>query len=199
MNFSAWAIRNPVPPILVFVLLTITGLMGFSRLDVQNFPDMDMPMINVSASLDGAAAEQLESEVARKIEDKFTGLSQLESVTTTITDGSVSISVSFQVGKDVQVALDEVSNAVDQVVGELPSGMQAPTVTKSDLSGSPLITYVVSSDKLDEAELSWLIDDGIEAVLMGVEGVGEVSRLGGIDREIRVDLDPDLERGGRKG
>ena len=195
MNFSAWAIRNPVPPILCFLMLTVLGLMSFNRLDVQNFPDMDMPTISISASLDGAAAAQLETEVARKIEEQLTGLPKLDSVTTTITDGSVSINVSFEVGKDSQVALDEVSSAVDQVRSDLPSGMNPPTVTKSELNASPLITYVVSSDRLDEAELSWLIDNDIERALMAVEGVGEVSRLGGIDREIRVQLNADLMSG----
>lgn len=195
MNFSAWAIRNPVPPILAFVLLTITGLMAFNRLDVQNFPDMDLPTITISATLDGAAAEQLESEVARKIEDQLTGLSMLDSVTTTITDGSVSISVAFQVGKDTQTALDEVQNAVDQAQSDLPSDMDAPTVSKSELGSSPLITFVVSSDKLDDAELSWFIDNNLERAMMEVEGVGEVGRLGGIDREVRVILNPDLLNG----
>ncbi|MGP3698212.1 efflux RND transporter permease subunit [Rhodobacter sp. NSM] len=195
MNFSAWAIRNPVPPILAFILITVTGLMAFQRLDVQNFPDMDLPTISISASLDGAAAAQLETEVARKIEDQLTGLDKLDSVTTTITDGSVSISVAFQVGKDVQVALDEVQNAVDQAQSDLPTDMDAPTVSKSDIGSSPLVTYVVSSDKLDDAELSWFIDNDLERALMAVEGVGEVGRLGGIDREIRVDLNPDLLNG----
>jgi multidrug efflux pump subunit AcrB len=195
MNFSSWAIRNPVPPILCFIMLTVVGLMSFNRLDVQNFPDMDMPTITISASLDGAAAAQLETEVARKIEEQMTGLTQLESVTTTITDGSVSIDVAFEVGKESQVALDEVSNAVDRVQSDLPPEMGAPTVSKSEISGSPLITYVVSSEKLDEAELSWLIDNDIERALMAVEGVGEVSRLGGIDREIRVQLNAALMSG----
>ena len=195
MNFSSWAIRNPVPPILLFVLLTVLGLMSFNRLDVQNFPDMDLPMISISAALDGAAAAQLETEVARKIEDQLTGLSGLDSVSTTITDGSVSISVSFEVGKDAQVALDEVSSAVDEVAGDLPPDMAAPTVSKSNLANSPLITYTVASDKLDETELSWLIDKDIERKLMSVEGVGQVSRMGGIDREIRVELDPALMAG----
>lgn len=195
MNFSAWAIRNPVPPILAFVLLTITGLMAFNRLDVQNFPDMSLPTIDISASLDGAAAAQLETEVARKIEDQLTGLEQLDSVTTTITDGSVSISVSFQVGKDVQTALNEVQTAVDTAQSDLPSDMNTPTVSKSTLSGSPLVTYVVSSEKLDDAELSWFIDNDLSRALMAVDGVGEVGRLGGVDREIRVELTPDLLNG----
>ncbi|MBP1852875.1 efflux RND transporter permease subunit [Rhizobium halophytocola] len=195
MNFSAWAIRNPVPPILAFILLTITGLMAFDRLDVQNFPDMDLPTINISATLDGAAASQLETEVARKIENQLTGLSMLDSVTTTITDGSVSISVAFQVGKDTQVALDEVQNGVDQAQSELPPNMDAPTVSKSNLGSSPLVTYVVSSDKLSDAELSWFIDNDIEKAMMRVEGVGEVGRLGGVDREVRVELNPNLLNG----
>ena len=195
MNMSAWAIRNPVPPILAFMLLTVMGLMAFNRLDVQNFPDMSLPSISISASLEGAAAAQLETEVARKIEDQLTGLSQLDSVTTTVTDGSVNISVAFAVGKDVQIAADEVQSAVDQARSDLPSEMNAPTVSKSSLSGGPLITYVVSSDKLGDAELSWFIDNDLKRALMSVDGVGEVGRLGGVDREIHVTLNALLLNG----
>jgi len=192
VNFSSWSIRNPVPPVLLFVLLTACGLWAFNRLDVQNFPDMDLPTIEISASLDGASASQLETEVARKIEDELTGLSKLDSVTTTITDGSVSISVAFQVGKDTQEALDEVKSAVDEAKSDLPEEMNAPTVSKQSLNASPLITYVVHSDKLDSAELSWFIDNDLSRALMAVDGVGEVSRLGGVDREVRVELNANL-------
>lgn len=192
MNFSSWAIRNPVPVILCFTMLTILGLMGFNRLDVQSMPDMDLPMITISASLDGAAASQLETEVARKIEDEIAGISLLEGITTTITDGSVSINVEFDLSKDTQVALDEVKSAVDQVRGELPAGMNAPVVSKFDLASSPLLTYVLKSDRLDEEELSWFIDNDLTRRLMQVEGVGQVGRLGGVDREIRVELNPAL-------
>ncbi|NSZ20091.1 efflux RND transporter permease subunit [Agrobacterium vitis] len=192
MNFSSWSIRNPVPPLLLFALLTACGLWAFNRLDIQNFPDMDLPTINISATLDGAAAAQLETEVARKIEDKLTGLSKLDSVTTTITDGSVSISVAFEVGKDTQAALDEVKSAVDQAKSDLPQDMDDPTVSKQSLNSSPLITFVVHSDKLDDAELSWFIDNDMSKALMAVKGVGEVGRLGGIDREIRVELNSNM-------
>ena len=192
MNFSAWAIRNPVPPILAFILMTVMGLMAFNRLEVQNFPDMTLPTISISATLEGAAAAQLETEVARKIEDRLTGLAMLDSVTTTITDGSVSISVAFQIGKDVQIAQDEVQNAVDQAQSDLPPGMNVPTVSKSSLGGSPLVTFVLSSDRLDDTELSWFIDNSFARAIMAVEGVGEVGRLGGVDREIQVELNPEL-------
>src|SRR6218665_1020864 len=123
MNFSAWSIRNPVPAVLLFILLTVFGLIGFHRMGIQNFPDMDLPTIQVSASLEGAAPAQLETEVARKIEDKLTSLPLLDHVSTTITDGSVSIRVSFSIDKNSETALNEVRNAVDTARADLPSSM----------------------------------------------------------------------------
>ncbi len=192
MNFSAWSIHNPVPSILLFILLTVGGLLAFDRLAVQNFPDMDLPTIQVSAMLEGAAPAQLETEVARKIEDKLASLSLLEHVTTTITDGTVNISVSFQLGKNSEEALNEVRNAVDGASGDLPAGMQPPGVTKVSVQGSTLLTYALRSTRLNETELSWFVDNEMTRALLSVSGVGEVSRVGGIDREVHVDLDPQL-------
>lgn len=192
MNFSAWSIRNPVPAILLFILLTVGGLLAFDRLPVQNFPDMDLPTIKVSASLEGAAPAQLETEVARKIEDKLASLSLLDHITTTITDGAVAINVSFQLEKDSEEALNEVRNAVDSASGDLPAQMQTPGVTKVTVRGSPLLTYAVRSSRLGETELSWFVDNDMTKALLAVSGVGEVSRLGGIDREVHIDLNPEV-------
>ncbi|WP_439630232.1 efflux RND transporter permease subunit [Shinella sp.] len=189
MNVSAWSIRNPVPAILLFILLTAGGLLAFDRLAVQNFPDMVLPTIKINASLEGAAPAQLETEVAREIEDKLAALSLLDHITTTITDGAVSITVSFQLEKDSEAALNEVRNAVDSASGDLPSQMQTPGVTKVTVQGSPLLTYAVRSTQLDETELSWFVDNDMTKTLLAVPGVGEVSRLGGVDREVHVDLD----------
>ncbi|MGJ7038282.1 multidrug efflux pump subunit AcrB [Shinella sp. BE166] len=189
MNVSAWSIRNPVPAILLFILLTAGGLLAFDRLAVQNFPDMVLPTIKINATLEGAAPAQLETEVARKIEDKLAALSLLDHITTTITDGAVSITVSFQLEKDSEAALNEVRNAVDSASGDLPSQMQTPGVTKVTVQGSPLLTYAVRSTQLDDTELSWFVDNAMTKALLAVPGVGEVSRLGGVDREVHVDLD----------
>ncbi|MCA1370744.1 efflux RND transporter permease subunit [Bradyrhizobium sp. BRP14] len=192
MNFSALSIRNPVPAILLFILLTVGGLLAFDRLAVQNFPDMNLPMIEVSATLEGAAPAQLEAEVARKIEDRLASLSLLDHITTTITNGTVSISVSFQLEKDGQEALNEVRNAIDSASGELPAAMQTPSVTNVTVQGSPLLTYAVRSTRLNETELSWFVDNDMTKTLLSVSGVGDVSRIGGIDREVQVDLNPQL-------
>ncbi|WP_459204251.1 efflux RND transporter permease subunit (plasmid) [Ralstonia pseudosolanacearum] len=195
MNISSWSIRNPVPAVLCFILLTVFGLIGFHKLQVQDFPDMDLPTISISASLEGAAPSQLENEVARKIEDKLTALSQLDHITTKITDGSVSISVSFKLEKDPQTALSEVRNAVDGARASLPSEMAAPTVSKSDAANSALLTYTASSTTLDEQDLSWFVDNDLAKALLSVKGVSKVERIGGIDREVHVDLNPALMAG----
>ncbi|QOK99293.1 efflux RND transporter permease subunit (plasmid) [Ralstonia pseudosolanacearum] len=195
MNISSWSIRNPVPAVLCFILLTVFGLIGFHKLQVQDFPDMDLPTISISASLEGAAPSQLENEVARKIEDKLTSLSQLDHITTKITDGAVSISVSFKLEKDPQTALSEVRNAVDGARASLPSEMAAPTVSKSDAANSALLTYTAISTTLDEQDLSWFVDNDLAKALLSVKGVSKVERIGGIDREVHVDLNPALMAG----
>ncbi len=190
MNFSAWSIRNPVPAILLFVMLGFGGLWAFKQLAIQNFPDMDLPTINISATLDGAAPTQLETEVARTIEDSLATLSYLDHITTTITDGTVSIKVSFKLDKDSEAALNEVRNAVDSVKADLPAQMETPSVTKNTVQSSALVTYAVRSANLNETELSWFVDNDLTKALLSVPGVGQVNRIGGVDREVHVDLDP---------
>jgi multidrug efflux pump subunit AcrB len=195
MNFSAWSIRNPVPAVLLFVLLTVLGLIGFRKLQIQDFPDMDLPTINVTASLEGAAPEQLETQVARKIEDKLASLARLDHVTTTITQGTVSISVSFDIDKNTDAALSEVRDAVDSARADLPSGMSDPTVSKMTSAGSALIAYTIESKSLDEQDLSWFVDNDVSKALLSVKGVASIARVGGVDREVHVDLVPGLMAG----
>lgn len=195
MNFSAWAIRNPVPSLLLFVLLTVFGIYSLHKLGIQDFPDMDLPTIKISASLEGAAPAQLETEVARKIEDKLASLTKLDHITTTITDGSVAISVSFDIDKDSEEALNEVRNAVDSAQPNLPSSMNTPTVSKVTSAGNALLTYTIEAGNMREEELSWFVDNDVAKAILAVKGVSTVARVGGIDREVHVDLNPALMAG----
>jgi multidrug efflux pump subunit AcrB len=195
MNISSWSIRRPVPGVLLFVLLTVLGLIGFQRLQIQDFPDLDLPTIQVAATLEGAAPEQLENDVARKIEDRLASLDRLDHVRTTLTDGLASISVMFDIDKDSEEALSEVRNAVESARTELPAGMNAPTVSKVTEASSPLLTYTIASDRLDEQELSWFVDNELAKTLLAVKGLARITRIGGVDREVRVELDPTLMAG----
>ena len=189
MNVSAWSIRHPVPAILLFGLLTIFGIMGFRALPIQNFPDVELPTITITASLEGSDPTQLETEVARKIEDQVASLGGIEHIRTTVADGAATIRVEFQIDKDTEVALNEVRNAVDSVRADLPQDMTDPIVSKVTTSGSPIATYTVASPRMDESALSWFVDNEVAKALLAVKGVGRVARVGGVDREVHVDLD----------
>ncbi len=188
MNVSAWSIRHPVPAILLFGLLTIIGIMGFRALGIQNFPDVELPTITITANLEGADPTQLETEVARKIEDQIASLGGIEHIRTTLTDGSATIRVEFQIDKDTEIALNEVRNAVDSVRADLPQDLTDPVVAKVTTAGSPIATYTVASERMDEQALSWFVDNEVAKALLAVKGVGRVARVGGVDREVHVDL-----------
>lgn len=195
MNFSAWSIRNPVPAILLFVVLTFLGIRALGDLTKESFPDVDIPRITVSATLEGAAPDQLETEVARKIEDEIAAIGGVEHVRTTLTEGTANITVEFDIDVDSEEALSLVRNAVDSVRSDLPADIKPPIVSKITTAGRPVITYNVSAENMDEIALSWFVDNDITKVILAVPGVGKVGRIGGVDREIQVNLDPNRMAG----
>jgi multidrug efflux pump subunit AcrB len=191
MNFSSLSIRNPLPAILLFFLLGVFGLFSFKAMPVQKSPDIDVPVVLVRTSLPGASPEQLESEVARRLENSLAAIPFVRHISTTINDGVVSISVEFRVGRDVGTALTEVRDAVDRIRRDLPAEMRDPVIGKvSDADVDAVLTYTVQSDRLGQAELSWLVDSAVSKALTRLPGVGHVTRVGGVDREVLVELDP---------
>lgn len=190
MNISAWAIRQPIPSILLFIMLGIAGMVGFHTLGVQNMPDMEFPSVTVTLTMPGASPVQLEAEVARPIEDSIASIGGVRHVTTTINDGVVSMVVELAFEKNLQEATTDVRDAVTRIRSTLPTELQEPVITRVNISGLPVLTYAVSSDNMDESDLSWFVDDVISKSLLHVTGVSQVSRQGGVSREVRVELDP---------
>ena len=189
MNFSAWAIRRPLPALMLFFVLCVAGLWGFHALPIARFPDIAFPMVTVQVDLPGASPSQLETEVTRKIEDSVATIEGVKRVMSTVTEGSSNTAIEFVLETDLGTALDDVNDAVKRVRADLPQDIQEPIVAKINIGGS-LMTYAVASDTRRTDELSWLVDREISQALYGVPGVALVTRAGGIDREIRVDLDP---------
>lgn len=191
MNFSAWSIKNPIPGILLFIMLGLAGLMCFHWMKIQQFPDIELPMVTVTAALPGAAPPQLETEVARKIENSIATLQGLKNQYTNIQDGVVTVTAEFQLEKPLQEAVDDVRNAVSQVRSDLPADLRDPIVSKINLSGSPILTYTIQSPRMDEEALSWFVDYDVARAMLKVKGVGAVSRVGGVTRQVDVELDPE--------
>lgn len=191
MDLATWSIRNPIPSILLFALATLGGIWGFNTLNIQSFPDLDLPRVNVTLRLPGAAPAQLETEVARPVENSMATLTGLRHLSTTITDGSVAIFADFELETELSQALSDVKDAVDRIRSDLPTDLEEPQINKVEIGpGGALLSYALFSDQRDEQALSWFVDDTLGKAMLGISGVGEFVRLGGVQREVQVMVDP---------
>ncbi len=190
MNFATWSIRNPVPAILLFILLTLAGLYGFRELPVANLPDLDLPSVTISLTQPGAAPAQLETEVARKVENSLATLSGVKHMRTSITDGQVSITLEFILEKKLSDALIETKDAVDRIRSDLPVDLQQPSISAVRIGGEATLLYAIASSRMNEEALSWFVDDTVNKTVLGVPGVGKFERVGGVQRQVRVEVDP---------
>jgi hydrophobe/amphiphile efflux-1 (HAE1) family protein len=190
MNFATWSIGRPVPVIVLFVALTVAGIVGLKRLGIQDRPDLDIPTVTVSVNYPGVPPSQLETEVTRKIEDSIATVTGIDHIRSTITDGNSLTTIEFQLDRDTQQAVDDVRDAVSRIRTTLPTEMEDPVISRITTAGSPVLTYGVYSSTMSEEELSWFIDLTVSRELSSIEGMGSIKRVGGVDREIRVDLDP---------
>jgi len=190
MNVATWSIRQPVPAIVLFILLTVAGVIGLHRVGIQDFPDMDFPAVTVAVSFPGASPSQLETEVTRKIENAVSTVGDVEHVTSTVTDGSSITTVQFHLERNVSEALNDVRDAITRIRSELPADVNEPVVSKVTMTGEAIQTFSVSSETMDEEALSWFVDNTVSRTLLSIPGVGNVTRVGGVDREVRIELDP---------
>lgn len=205
INISTFSIKNPLPAIMLFVLLGLAGISAFRANVVQDYPDLEMPLVVVSASLPGSAPSQLETTVARKIEDSVSSIQGVKYVFSTIVDGNVTVVIQFELDKVLAQAVTEVRDAVGSRRGEFPSEMQDPTISKKSTAGAVIAAYVVEvaasgtrpdtvigdNTTPDMQDLSWFVDDTVAKRLRLVPGMGVFQRVGGADREILLELNPD--------
>ncbi len=199
MNFSALSIKHPIPAIMLFVLLTLAGILSYRASVVQDFPDIELPIVTVSATLSGAAPAQLETEVARKIEDSVATLQGVKNIYTKVLDGDVTVTVEFILEKPIAEAVNDVRDAVARVRADLPADVRDPSVTKASTAGRVVMTFTAAAapvssgraTRLDDQALSWFVDNTVAKRLLSVPGVGAVKRMGGVSREVRIELDAD--------
>lgn len=190
MNFSAWAIKKPIPAIVIFILATLAGLLSFNKLLVQDFPDVELPIVIINTALPGASPAQLENDVARKLENALAGLSDVRHIYSHMADGMVTTTVEFRLEKDIAVAMSDVRDGISQVRADLPAEVRDPVLSKFNFSAIPMMTFTVSSKQMDEESLSWFVDNQVTKNLLSLKGVGKVARTGGLTREVLIELDP---------
>jgi hydrophobe/amphiphile efflux-1 (HAE1) family protein len=191
LNISAWSIRNPIPSVVMFIVLVILGVMSFRTLPVERFPNIDIPFVSVTITQAGASPSELETQITKRVENAIAAITGVKHITSSITDGASLTSIEFELGTNTDRALNDVKDAVSRIRADLPRTIDEPIAQRIDIAGLPIITYAASAANMDIKELSWFIDDTIARELQAIKGVGEVRRIGGVDREIRISLDPD--------
>ncbi len=189
-NLSGWSIRKPVPTIVLFLVLTVVGWLSFTQLGIDSNPNIDVPTVSVTVTQPGAGPSELESQVTKKVEDAIAGLGNIDNMISTVNDGVSSTVVNFVLGTNTDRATNDVRNAIAQIRQNLPADINEPIVKRLEFAGGSIMTYAVVSENRSVEDLSYLVDETISRALLSVPGVAQVKRLGGVDREIRVNLDP---------
>ncbi|KHL24613.1 transporter [Croceibacterium mercuriale] len=194
-NISAWSIRNPLVPILAFMGLMLAGIVAFMSMDVQNNPDIELPVVISVISQPGAAPTEIENQITQRVEAAVQTLDGVENIYSTAEEGASVTSIEFALGTDIAQAVNEVKANIDQIRGELPDGILEPQIYRQQTSSEPIVFFGVAADDMTIEQLSWFIDDTVTKRLLTVPGLAEVSRNGGVDREILVILDPQRLQG----
>ncbi|MBP1876562.1 HAE1 family hydrophobic/amphiphilic exporter-1 [Ensifer adhaerens] len=190
-NISAWAIRKPVPTIVLFVVLTLVGIASFLRLPVNANPSVSFPVVTVTITQPSAQPAEMETQVTRRVEGVAAGLVAVNHIRSTVANGISTTTVEFKIGTDPDRAANDVREAVAQIRSDLPQSIQEPVVSRVDVDGSAIIYYTVRAPNMSAVELSWFVDDTLNSELLTLPGVQKVQRLGGVNREVRVSLDPE--------
>ncbi|OKH52024.1 ABC transporter permease [Calothrix sp. HK-06] len=190
-NISAWSIKKPVPTIILFIILTLIGWYSFTTLGIDINPNIDVPTVSVTVTQPGAGPTELESQVTKKVEDAVASLGNIDELRSTVTDGSSVTTINFVLGTNTDRATNDVRNAIAQIRQNLPQDVNDPIVKRLEFSGGPIMTYAVTSESRSVEDLSNIVDQTISRALLGVRGVAQINRVGGVDREVRVNLDPE--------
>ena len=189
-NISSWCIRNPVPPIVLFIGLLLAGIVSFMGLEVNNNPDIDFPAAEINITQPGAAPSEMETQITQRVESAVRGVNGVDEINSSIREGNSNTFVQFKIGTPTDRAVNDVRDAIAQIRGDLPDGILEPQINRVDIAGDPILFVAAETTDMSLEELSWYIDNFVSRRLLGVKGVAAISREGGVDRQIRVILDP---------
>jgi HAE1 family hydrophobic/amphiphilic exporter-1 len=191
MWIADYSIRRPVTTIVVMIALVAFGGIALLMLDTDEFPDVNPPIVNLAVAYPGASPITVERELVNPLEEAIAGISGVDSIQSTATDGYAVLTVFFAFDKDVQEASQDIRDKISTIRRALPPEMEEPVITRFDPQDIPIFSLTLSSERLDAAELTRIADPGLISELRGVPGVADVTLVGGIERELTVELRPE--------
>src|SRR5258705_2164369 len=190
-GISELFIQRPITTTLVMVGIVLFGLIGYAALPVSDLPTVDYPTINVNASLPGANPETMASSVATPLERQFSGIAGIDSINSSNSQGSTSITLQFNLSRNIDAAAQDVQTAISASLPQLPPGMPSPpSLRKSNPSDSPILFMSLNSDVLPLPQVDEFAETLIAQRISMVEGVSQVQVYGAMKYAVRAQLDP---------
>jgi HAE1 family hydrophobic/amphiphilic exporter-1 len=194
MFLSDVSIKRPVFATMMMVTLVVLGIAGYRRLAIDEYPDVSYPVVVAQTSYPGASPEVMEREVSRPIEEALNTVQGIQEITSTSMEGSSMVRVQLQLGVDVMSAQQEVQSKIARIRRQLPEDIQDPVIIRFDPNERPIMSIAVQSADRPLRELTELGDEVISNRLEAIPGVGGVNLVGGTNRQIQVQLNPDAMR-----
>ena len=181
LNVSAWAIRQPLPPILIMAILIGIGYLSFTKIPITRLPNIDIPVVSVIVTQFGASPSELERQVSKRIEDAVASVAGVHHIYTSISDGLANTTIEFELDADPDRALNDVKDAVTRVRADLPRGIEEPLVRRFEVVGLPILTYAASAAGKTPEQISFFVEDVVVRKLQGIRGVGSIDRIGSVE------------------
>ncbi|MEZ0314560.1 MAG: efflux RND transporter permease subunit [Myxococcota bacterium] len=183
------SIKRPIFATVLMLTIVVVGITGASQLGVDRFPDVDFPMIVVLTRQTGASPQEIETEITDKIEEAVNTIAGIDDLRSISSDGVSQVIVQFVLEKDIDVAAQEVREKVQGVIPDLPKDIDVPVVTKADPDATPILYIAVNAER-PLREITEVADKNIKRKLENISGVGQVSIVGGRERQVNIWLDP---------
>jgi HAE1 family hydrophobic/amphiphilic exporter-1 len=197
MFISDTAIKRPVLTVVAMMAIVVFGMVALLQLDTDEYPEINAPIVVVAIPYPGASPDTVEREVIEPIEEVISGISGVDRMTSSSLDGFGNIIVEFVFEKDPQEASQEIRDEISGIRNDLPVEMEEPILTRFDPADEPILSLTLSSPGLDGPALTRMADPDITRRLRGIPGVAQVDLVGGIERELVVEIRPrDLQASG---
>jgi len=188
MKLANVSIERPVFATMMILALIVLGLFSYTKLNIDQYPDVDIPAVTVTTVLPGAGPEQIETDVTKKIEDAVNTIGGIDHITSTSQEGVSLVVIQFKLEVDGKQAAQEVREKISAIMASLPTDVKDPVILRYDPASAPIMTLTISGDR-SEKEITTYVKDVIKKRLENVNGVGKVDLVGGAEREIQVEID----------
>jgi HAE1 family hydrophobic/amphiphilic exporter-1 len=190
MTFTQLIIKRPTLVVVLFTILTALGIVSYTKLNYDLFPKMNVPMVSITTQYPGASASEVESSVTKKLEDALSSIENMESMNSTSQEGVSSITINLESSADVNIALQDAQRKVNSVAADMPTDAKTPTISKFASDDMPIMKLGITAN-MESTQLYQIAKDQIKSRFSKLNGVGQVSLVGGDEREIKINVNKD--------